>query len=85
MALITALRPVTEASKHICCFCRTEYISRNEFFCHLNDGYMTDMPPTALIVANVAAAVLLPKAASLSVLEEPKSLATVSVLIEGFT
>ncbi len=84
MAFIIASKLVAEASKRTCCLYRTEYISRNELFRHLNDGCMTGTPPAALIVANVAVAAPPPKAASLPVLEEPKFPETISVPIGGF-
>ncbi len=84
VTLITASKPIVEVSKCICHFCKTEYISRNEFFRHLNDSYITNTPPTAPIITNVAAAISLSKAASLPVLEKPKSSETASVPMGGF-
>ncbi len=46
--------------------------------------HMANMPPAAPIIANVATAIPSPKAASLPVLEEPKSLETAFVPIRGF-
>ncbi len=71
MVFITISKPIAEVSKYTCHFYRTEYISRNELFRHLNDSYMADISPAAPIVANVITAVSLSKTVSLLVLEEP--------------
>ncbi len=84
IALITASKPMAEASKRICRLYKTEYIFKNELFRHLNDSYMANMPPTVPIVAKVTTAAPPPKAASLPILEESKSSETAFVLIGGF-
>ncbi len=84
MALTTTSKPVAKASKHTYRLCKTEYISRNELFHHLNDSYMADTPPTVLIIANVAATISPFKAAFLPILKESKSPEIVSVSIGGF-